>query len=144
MFDIIEHLHGSPRYALREIFRGVRPGGQIIVETPNVANLRRRVVLLLGRNPINVKYFYESSYPYTGHVYEYTKSDLENAIRWSGFEIEGSMHTNVMDRFHKTEKGYSPGLKIQGLKDVVMFTYLAICVVFPPFREMLLCVGRRP
>ena len=144
MFDAIEHLHGSPRYALGEIFRVLRPGGHVIVETPNIANLRRRVVLLLGKNPMSVKYFYESSYPYSGHVYEYTKSDLENTIRWSGFEIAESRYANVLNRFHKTEKGYSAGMKARSLKDAAMFAYLAICKVVPPFKETLICTGRRP
>jgi SAM-dependent methyltransferase len=144
MLDAIEHLHGSPRHVLQEIFRVLRPGGHIIVETPNIANLRRRVVLLMGKNPMSIKYFYESSYPYNGHVYEYTKSDLETAIRWSGFEIAESSYLNVLNRFHKTEKGYSPGLKVQGLKDVAMIAYLGTCKVFPSFKEILLCIGRRP
>jgi len=65
-------------------------------------------------------------------------------IRWSGFEIAESRYLNVSNRFHKTEKGYSAGLKIQSLKDVAMLGYLAICKVAPPFKETLLCTGRRP
>lgn len=142
MFDVSEHLHGSPRHALGEIFRILRPGGHIVVETPNIANLRRRLVLLSGRNPVSIKFFYESDYPYGGHVCEYTKSDLENAIRWSGFEITESKHVNVANRFHRTEQGYAPGLKLQSLKDGAMFGYLAICKVFPAFKDTLLCIGK--
>ena len=144
MFDIIEHLHGSPRHALSEVFRVLRPGGYIIVETPNIANLRRRLVLLFGKNPMPIKYFYESPYPFAGHVYEYTGSDLENAIQWSGFEITRSGYSNLLRMCHKTANGYAPGLKLQGPEDVAMFAYLAICKVFPFFKELLICIGRRP
>ncbi len=144
MFDAIEHLHGSPRFVLGEIFRILRPGGHFIVETPNIANLRRRVIMLMGKNIMDIKSFYDSKYPYAGHVYEYTKSDLEDALRWSGFEITDSRHSNLLNRYHKVENGYAPGLKIQSPKDAAMFGYLAVCKVIPSFREILNCIGRRP
>jgi SAM-dependent methyltransferase len=144
MFDVIEHFHGSPRHALSEIFRILRPGGAIIVETPNIANLRRRLVLLSGRNPMSVKYFYETDYPYSGHVYEYTLSDLESTIRWSSFELIESRHQNSAFKFHKTANGFAPGLKIQGPRDVAMFGFLAACKLVPSFRDTIVCIGRRP
>ncbi len=98
----------------------------------------------MGKNPMSVKYFYESKYPYSGHVYEYTKSDLESAICWSGFELIESKYTNVAARFHKTEDGYGSGLRLQGFRDVAMMVYLAICKFVPPFKDTLLCVARRP
>lgn len=144
MFDVIEHLHGSPRHMLSEVYRVLRPGGHVIVETPNIANLRRRLLLLMGKNPMTIKYFYESPYPYSGHVYEYTKYDLDCAVRWSGFEIAESKLTNVLLHYHKIESGFAPGMRIQGVRDVAMLLYLAICRVVPSFRDTLLCIGRRP
>jgi len=144
MLDVIEHLHGSPRHSLSEVLRVLRPGGHLIIETPNTANLRRRLALLVGNNPSRVKNFYESSYPYRGHVYEYTQSDLEDVLRWSGFELITSRHGNVANRFHKIDKGYAPGLRIRGLGDAAMFAYLGICLVVPSFMDVLLCIARRP
>jgi SAM-dependent methyltransferase len=44
--EVIEHLENF-RFALREIFRVLRPGGICVVTTPNVLNLRSRLRYLL-------------------------------------------------------------------------------------------------
>jgi 2-polyprenyl-3-methyl-5-hydroxy-6-metoxy-1,4-benzoquinol methylase len=143
MFDVIEHLHGSPSHALAEVRRVLRPGGSLIVETPNVVNLRRRLVMLLGKNPASVKYFYDSSLPYSGHVYEYTKEDLERVLLWSGFQLVESKRLNVARRHHATSEGYAEGLTLSGVDGVVMLGYLALSSVVSGFRDTLVCIARR-
>jgi 2-polyprenyl-3-methyl-5-hydroxy-6-metoxy-1,4-benzoquinol methylase len=48
LLDILEHLV-DPAAILRECRRLLRPGGQLIVSVPNVANISVRLLLLLGR-----------------------------------------------------------------------------------------------
>lgn len=46
--DVLEHLSFSEQpEALRELFRVVRPGGQVLVSVPNLAHLQSRVQFLL-------------------------------------------------------------------------------------------------
>ncbi len=49
--EVIEHLV-RPDHALREIRRVIRPGGHLIVSTPNLACLPNRVLLPLGLQPL--------------------------------------------------------------------------------------------
>jgi SAM-dependent methyltransferase len=62
--EVIEHLHYYyvPQ-VLSEINKSLKPGGYLILTTPNIASLLRRLRLLLGRQPI-----------YLYHVREYTTS----------------------------------------------------------------------
>lgn len=48
--DVIEHLL-DVRAALRQMVRVLRPEGRLVLATPNVASLKRRAILLLGRFP---------------------------------------------------------------------------------------------
>ncbi len=144
LLDMIEHLHGSPRHLLSEVRRVLQPGGLVMVETPNYANLRKRLALLFGRHPMNTRRFFDSSYPYIDHVHEYTRAGLQSVLQWSGFEIASFRFDNVANRFHRTPEGYAPGLRLQGPGDLAMFAYLAVCKLVPSFRDCLLCVARKP
>lgn len=86
MFDIIEHLHGSPHHCLQEVRRVLEPNGVLFLTTPNAVNLRKRTRVLLGKsNYPDLESFFRSEYPYKGHVREYTKSEIERIMIWSGF-----------------------------------------------------------
>ncbi len=82
--EVIEHLHTSPRHVLRYLFRCLKPGGVLIVSTPNAAFLRNRWRLLWGINPYE-KIREDSGNP--GHFREYTAAELEVYCRETGFEV---------------------------------------------------------
>ena len=48
--SVIEHLY-NPRHALDEITRTLKPGGLLILETPNATAFGRRIDALFGKNP---------------------------------------------------------------------------------------------
>lgn len=49
--EIIEHIYDTD-FFLAEIARVLKPGGYLLLSTPNVASLGRRIMLALGKNPI--------------------------------------------------------------------------------------------
>ena len=48
---VIEHIF-DPYYSIAEVHRVVRPGGQFIMEVPNLVWLPRRLDVMLGRLPV--------------------------------------------------------------------------------------------
>lgn len=81
--ELIEHLIDTDGF-LAEIRRLLRPGGVLVLTTPNLASLENRLRLLLGRYPNWVDYRLGSS----GHVRAYTPRVLRAQLAGHGFRVE--------------------------------------------------------
>ena len=98
--EVIEHVP-DPDYLLEQIWRVLKPGGKVIVTTPNLASWANRILLLLGIQPL----FTETSSrtkmgrrykvlgqggKVQGHLKIFTRAALEELIVACGFKIEGT------------------------------------------------------
>ena len=81
--EIIEHLVDTRAFVL-DIARVLKPGGIVVLTTPNLASLENRARLLLGIYPIWVEYELSSQ----GHVRAYTKRTLTRQLRSCGLTVE--------------------------------------------------------
>lgn len=85
-YDVIEHLPTSPRPVLEEMWRVLRPGGRLVVTTPNLVHLLARLKLLVGRTiHFPIETWYDAD-PYFGHIREYTAQELVYMVGQAGFE----------------------------------------------------------
>lgn len=89
--EVIEHLHTSPVAVLRGLATWLRPGGAIVIQTPNAVALHKRLRMALGRNPIE-PIRADSSNP--GHFHEYTLGELRDAAAGAGLEVGGVRTAN--------------------------------------------------
>jgi len=89
--EIIEHLTVDPTYMLCEIHRVLKPGGYLLLTTPNVLSLRYVLALLRKRN---IFHPYSGYGVYGRHQREYTLDELKNLVEGCGYEI---MDTRVED-----------------------------------------------
>ena len=94
MAEVIEHLHTSPSLVLRFLRAVVRPGGIVIIQTPNAATLQRRVKLALGRNPFDL-INEDQSNPL--HFREYTGPELRRYASGAGFAVRELAYRNYFD-----------------------------------------------
>lgn len=77
--EVIEHLVAPPPSVLRCLAAQLRPGGAILLTTPNAAWLKNRLKLLRGKNPFELLREDRS-----GHVREYTLDELQDAAAQAG------------------------------------------------------------
>lgn len=85
---VIEHIPHSPKALLDTLTAALAPGGILILDTPNLAYLYKRLTLLDGQSifaPISHQYFTEL--PFEGHHREYTVAEVEWMLKTAGHEI---------------------------------------------------------
>jgi SAM-dependent methyltransferase len=97
MTEVLEHLL-YPDRALVEIHRTLRPGGYLLLSTPNLACLPNRVLLPLGWQPLfsevsedrvlgrRLSAFGQGN-PTVGHLRLYTRRGLEEMLEMHGYRI---------------------------------------------------------
>lgn len=81
--EVIEHLTNDPYKAILNLKKILKPGGLLIITTPNVSRLENIIKLIFG---INIFDRYSAYGPYGRHNREYTKKELENLLEHAGFD----------------------------------------------------------
>ncbi len=81
--EVIEHLIDTDGF-LKELNRCVKPGGFVLLTTPNLVSFENRLRSVLGIYPKWVDYRLQGS----GHIRAYTPAILSNQLRSSGFKIK--------------------------------------------------------
>lgn len=90
--EVLEHMTNDPMHALREISRVLKPGGLLVLTTPNAARIENMVAFIEGRNMYDQ---YSGYGPYGRHNREYTRDELHRLLQYCGFEPEISFTANV-------------------------------------------------
>ena len=86
--EVIEHLE-NPRAAFREFYRLLRPGGILIVTTPNQESMRSLAGLLMGGHFVA---FLGRSYP--AHITALLRKDFQRICRETSFAPPQFFYTN--------------------------------------------------
>jgi 2-polyprenyl-3-methyl-5-hydroxy-6-metoxy-1,4-benzoquinol methylase len=80
--DVVEHLR-DPVAALGRLRPLLRPGGRLVLSTPNVANWAIRLALLGGRWRYTDRGILDRS-----HTHLFTRATLREAVERAGYEVE--------------------------------------------------------
>jgi SAM-dependent methyltransferase len=85
--EMIEHLAVNPVWTLAEIHRVLKPGGHVIVTTPNALSIERVSSVLTGRRPFVDHYSPVFGYG-ARHNREFAAFELYTVLDETGFDIE--------------------------------------------------------
>ncbi|KKU83897.1 MAG: Methyltransferase type 11 [Candidatus Amesbacteria bacterium GW2011_GWC2_47_8] len=90
--EVIEHLIPAdvPGF-FSELRRVMKKGGWVVVTTPNIASLTKRLSLLVGKNPNEFDLRLHEGRTY-GHVREYTMQEVEIVLTEAGFKVVKSIY----------------------------------------------------
>ncbi len=85
--ELLEHLSRDPMHMMAEIHRILRPGGHLVLTTPNLASLRAVGAVLQGGHPMLFPSYIRST-DEARHAREYTPREIHRLLEQSGFTVE--------------------------------------------------------
>lgn len=94
--EIIEHIFDT-EFFIEELYRVTKPGGHLIISTPNLGAWINRIALLLGTQPffteVGVRKSNQGSFlrkvtTPAGHIRNFTQSSLKNLLESCGWKVE--------------------------------------------------------
>jgi 2-polyprenyl-3-methyl-5-hydroxy-6-metoxy-1,4-benzoquinol methylase len=86
MAEVIEHVPTPPYVVFANLLPALRPGGHLLVTTPNLYRLRNLIRMALGKRIFDYFLVPGPDQP-LGHFIEYSREQLEWHLTRSGFQV---------------------------------------------------------
>lgn len=134
--EVLEHLTTNISPILSEFHRILKPGGTLILTTPNVTRLQNLILLLFGKN-IYFPLFQLSQEIYFRHNREYTLSELKTLLLDTKYHILNTKYFISYTPFRSKNRQDSLLLKI------VKFTNYFLMSLFPSRRDTISIVAQK-
>ena len=102
--ELLEHLFSDPMHMMSEINRILKPGGHLVLTTPNIGSMRAVSSILLGYHPAFFPAYIrprkEGEEAEARHNREYVPMEIQHLIEDSGFELTRLETGEFLDEPH--------------------------------------------
>ena len=88
--ELLEHLYDDPMHLMAELNRILKPGGHLVLSTPNICSLRAVGAILLGYHPGFFPQYIrpdDQGHVAPRHAREYAPRDIHALFEAAGFEV---------------------------------------------------------
>ena len=145
--ELLEHLYWNPFHTFKEIFRVLKPGGLLILTTPNLRRVETLIRYLRGwghQAPVSRPFFeLFPSILYHRHNREYTADEIEYFLARQGkdlydFELDRVYYSDCLDAAHEI-----PGVKGQRVGTIELAAAGFLRCAFPGLRGQLMARASR-
>lgn len=140
-FDVVEHFTFSPVQVLSSMASLLKPGGALLIGTPNQVHLVNRIKAFFGKNTWEDFEYYLTSETFYGHVRELTPAELAGLLgRVNGVKFS---HLSFSDYpFHSRLKSMpSGGLRL--LLTTLLSLYGLVTWLVPNLKYYMVGVAHR-
>ncbi|MDA8019747.1 MAG: class I SAM-dependent methyltransferase [Thermoanaerobaculia bacterium] len=138
--EVLEHLPSTAVFPLLvEVRRLLRPGGRMVITSPNLLALQYRLLLLLGRSPFDLPVETDFAPETFGHIRLYAAAEIEKLGRRAGWQVEKVHHQTWMLGHYGFEQ---PGLR--WAERILWFLDRTVGSLHAELRDAWAMVLRRP
>lgn len=134
--EIMEHMVYAPTIYLEKFWRVLKPGGYLLVTTPNAVHIKHRLELVLGKTQNFPLFQFEDSI-YHRHNREFTLSEVKDLISKANFRVLKAGQFNAYSPFRK--KLHKDQLHVKIGKAIVYLPTL----VFPTLKDSLFVLAQK-
>jgi 2-polyprenyl-3-methyl-5-hydroxy-6-metoxy-1,4-benzoquinol methylase len=104
--EVIEHLRVNLIHSVSELHRVLRPGGVLLMSTPNFRSLAGLYNLVVKGEAwacaggVYQQFSYLKTYDVMGHIREYTPTEMQKFFERIGFHVNGIIYRGGYSRRH--------------------------------------------
>jgi SAM-dependent methyltransferase len=143
--EILEHIYRYPFASVRQVAHLVKPGGYIVLTTPNRGYAWFRIKALCGRaSDTDFELLKDCFPPHMRHVWQYTLEECSKIVEAAGFEVV----VKEVKSFHLWTSRSADGTTTSNwrptnIKQVLKLPLALLLALFPNFGSTVCVVGKK-